>query len=49
MELIEIIEIVDINKKLTCNKKEKFGGAILKLPSFSTGYADFAKKNLKVT
>ena len=37
-----------IYQKLSCDTKKKFGGAILKSLSFSTGCADFAKKSFKV-
>ena len=43
----EIFEIVNIYQRLTCNTKEKLGGAILKLLSFGTGCADFADSFLK--
>ena len=39
----EIFEIVNIYQKLTCNSKEKLGGAILKSLSFATGCADHAE------
>ena len=39
----EIFRIVNIYQSLTCNTKEKLGGAILKSLSFGTGCADFAE------
>ena len=34
---------MNIYQRLTCNTKEKLGGAILKSLSFGTGCADFAE------
>ena len=45
----QIFEIVNIYQRLTCNRKQKFGGAILKSLSFATGCAKFVQIFLKVT
>ena len=44
----EIFEIVNIYQRLTCNTKQKLGGAILKSLSFATECADFDQIFLKV-